>query len=1094
MPFLYVRCITLKVVTERNIKMSLPDIPVITQLVGDEVVTVYTSEGPRYITFKLLFKLLLNNLRNLLPIPTTPPKPTNPDDWIDEPPTDPTDPNSPTNETVDLEPLLALISKLEVKVDNVKSLTREECINLLNSYEQALDNYKFSNDIAVSANHQLIIQLKESVGTKASLIHTHTLNDIAGLDAEIQKRFTEFKINLDEELARRIDNLVIEIHEVSVSVDQLNDKLIKYIDDLVLVTKNNIDNDIATKLATIKQDILQYEANVKESNQQLFELTTAQHRELVHSHQQIVENLANETNNLIISLTDNIKLVELPALKLQIDQEVNSKVENVKTEILTEVGITVSEALNVEVSQRNTAIKEAIDTEVLARNKAIAENSGNGISSVDIPVNDGIAIIKGITDGVLMTRTLLGGDGIMIAPDGDGITINCNVTSLSHYSDRISDQSDANNMYPVAVSPYSQIPGYSVSGRYTPHYDSADITSYNFSIQALAAPNLPDSLGSGAIDLQLSRTSHSRGAIGKNSITIGLDNLTNDEEGVAIGNNNSIFATCSYSLGKDNWINGAFNNVAIGVNNRVSGKSDVVIGTNNASSFIGSMDSAESNVTIIGHGNRTSKVNALVVGKENNIQASDAICYGVSNVANGANGVVIGTSSEANGTNSVAVGVLNKINGTNGTAVGYNINLGTNANHNYIVGSNLTSNSPNNIAIGQISAISNFSNSVLMGNFSASKASDIVIGWSNNWSTTFSNSGAGMLHIGNGARYASNMSTANLLAIGHNLDLSNASPPASVIIGNDITIGSSDSFNTSHTVCVGYNIRSKGNATVSIGDNSTSQQYSVSVGSGSNSFRESVAIGRFASTNGSGSVSIGISSTSTSGSVAIGYSVKSGTTFGAPNVVIGASSGMFTGSGNGSVLLGAGITNNGANGYSAFITDNANLNAVPFSEFSPQPYRRSDPIGQTMQRGLIIYTGILAAKTSTQAAGTKIYITTNGINSNSVSANSIRPQFTDNKMPTVFTADVYVAVCNNTLSNRQVFHVYSVYGAVVGDVKLDIKTTKTAGYVQAGSDFTNLTFDLERTSDKNGWFLTTNSVELGANDSMRIKAIVRMDG
>ncbi len=183
------------------------------------------------------------------------------------------------------------------------------------------------------------------------------------------------------------------------------------------------------------------------------------------------------------------------------------------------------------------------------------------------------------------------------------------------------------------------------------------VTSSNNS--AVIGSTFGNARGTGAIDIQTSRTIATQVAQGTNSIAIGSLNTSYDTNSVAIGNSNT------------NASGGGGYNFAIGyANNTSGGAANTAIGYQNAaynsgSSALGYQNQATGNVsTAVGNSNIASGAGAVALGAGNNADSyTDVIAIGIGNTSTGDKNVTFGhtNSVTSNSGGSGAFGYFNTI-------------------------------------------------------------------------------------------------------------------------------------------------------------------------------------------------------------------------------------------------------------------------------------------------------------------------------------------------------------------------------------------------------------------------------------------------
>ena len=226
----------------------------------------------------------------------------------------------------------------------------------------------------------------------------------------------------------------------------------------------------------------------------------------------------------------------------------------------------------------------------------------------------------------------------------------------------------------------------------------------------------------GSVNTQNSRIDISANAkpnntVGVNSIVVGYQNTTDDQNGTtALGANNTAKGNSALAVGNENT---ATNGVAtaIGAGNEATGDTSVAIGNkSNASGdhsiAIGAYNNQNwtqgSNVTTP----KPAGAYSLAVGNYNDALGSRATAVGAFNTAKGEWATAIGASTVASGAGDVAIGDTSK---TNATGVGHAVAVGWHA----------ETGAANAVAVGP-SALASGKNSVSVGTNNNSRVQDTV--------------------------------------------------------------------------------------------------------------------------------------------------------------------------------------------------------------------------------------------------------------------------------------------------------------------------------------------------------------------------------
>ena len=226
----------------------------------------------------------------------------------------------------------------------------------------------------------------------------------------------------------------------------------------------------------------------------------------------------------------------------------------------------------------------------------------------------------------------------------------------------------------------------------------------------------------GSVNTQNSRIDISANAkpnnnVGVNSIVVGYENTTDDQNGTtALGANNIAKGNSALAVGNQNQAtNGAA--TAIGAGNEATGDTSVAIGNkSNASGDHSIAIGAYNNQNWTQGSNITTPKPAgaysLAVGNYNDALASRATAIGAFNTAKGEWATAIGASTVASGAGDVAIGDTSK---TNATGVGHAVAVGWHA----------ETGAANAVAVGP-SALASGKNSVSVGTNNNSRVQDTV--------------------------------------------------------------------------------------------------------------------------------------------------------------------------------------------------------------------------------------------------------------------------------------------------------------------------------------------------------------------------------
>ena len=205
--------------------------------------------------------------------------------------------------------------------------------------------------------------------------------------------------------------------------------------------------------------------------------------------------------------------------------------------------------------------------------------------------------------------------------------------------------------------------------------------------------------------------------VGVNSIVVGYQNTTDDQNGTtALGANNTAKGNSALAVGNENTAtNGAA--TAIGAGNEATGDTSVAIGNKSNASGDHSIAIGAYNNQNWTHGSNVTTPKpaggySLAVGNYNDALGSRATAVGAFNTAKGEWATAIGASTVASGNGDVAIGDTTK---TNATGVGHAVAVGWHA----------ETGAANAVAVGP-SALASGKNSVSVGTNNNSRVQDTV--------------------------------------------------------------------------------------------------------------------------------------------------------------------------------------------------------------------------------------------------------------------------------------------------------------------------------------------------------------------------------
>jgi trimeric autotransporter adhesin len=219
------------------------------------------------------------------------------------------------------------------------------------------------------------------------------------------------------------------------------------------------------------------------------------------------------------------------------------------------------------------------------------------------------------------------------------------------------------------------------------------------------------------------------GAIGKNSVAIGVGASANSENTIALGANNNVTGKDALALGSNNTVkdfsaiaignsnslnNFASTSIALGTENNITGPDALAIGSNNTAK-------GQSSIAI-GASNNAGAVQAITVGQRNKVQAEGSSAFGVLNTINSGATTALGSNNDIQAYGSLGTGYANTISGTTNYSSEYSSAIGafnkiTDSTQSLSTGFNnsITGGEKNN-AVGANNTITNAKNSTVLGN------------------------------------------------------------------------------------------------------------------------------------------------------------------------------------------------------------------------------------------------------------------------------------------------------------------------------------------------------------------------------------------
>ena len=186
-------------------------------------------------------------------------------------------------------------------------------------------------------------------------------------------------------------------------------------------------------------------------------------------------------------------------------------------------------------------------------------------------------------------------------------------------------------------------------------------------------------LGNSAVNIAPNGTYNGSNTVGKNSVVVGYQNTTSNEEGtIAIGMTNTATENSSLAIGNVNTASGGAA-VAIGTKTKASGAASVALGnlsqaTNKGAIAIGTRTNYETTNTTTGAGyGLTAGEYSTTVGGWSRATGQHSSAFGYNNKVTGDHSTAVGTGNTIDGTQvagAVAVGNQNKASGDRAIAIG----------------------------------------------------------------------------------------------------------------------------------------------------------------------------------------------------------------------------------------------------------------------------------------------------------------------------------------------------------------------------------------------------------------------------------------
>ena len=180
-------------------------------------------------------------------------------------------------------------------------------------------------------------------------------------------------------------------------------------------------------------------------------------------------------------------------------------------------------------------------------------------------------------------------------------------------------------------------------------------------------------------------------SVGVNSIVVGYQNTTDDNEGTtALGANNQAYGNSGLAIGNENYANGgaataigagnearAGATVALGNKNNANATSSVAVGNYNNQNYTkGSNQTTPKQAgqysTVIGSYSSATGTSASAMGVYTNASGAGSFAAGYSNNANGQNSVAIGSENTSHVADTITIGQANNAKTMGGISIGKN--------------------------------------------------------------------------------------------------------------------------------------------------------------------------------------------------------------------------------------------------------------------------------------------------------------------------------------------------------------------------------------------------------------------------------------
>ena len=267
-------------------------------------------------------------------------------------------------------------------------------------------------------------------------------------------------------------------------------------------------------------------------------------------------------------------------------------------------------------------------------------------------------------------------------------------------------------------------------------------------------------------------------SVGVNSIVVGYQNTTDDNEGTtALGANNQAYGNSGLAIGNENYANGgaataigagnearAGATVALGNKNNANATSSVAVGNYNNQNYTKGTNQttpkkAGEYSTVIGSYSSATGTSASAMGVYTNASGAGSFAAGYSNNANGQNSVAIGSTNTSRVADTITIGQYNDAKTMGGVAIGKNnmvdsTNGGANhpetrdENSQIAIGRDNTATHLDTIAIGRETNATGSGATAIGARADASGNNSIAIGQSGKTSNRITASGENSIAIG----------------------------------------------------------------------------------------------------------------------------------------------------------------------------------------------------------------------------------------------------------------------------------------------------------------------------------------------------------